>query len=55
MESAAGALKPVTIELGGNDSRTVADSDPKMIALGSIVLLPVNWKPGRHGISQRAL
>jgi acyl-CoA reductase-like NAD-dependent aldehyde dehydrogenase len=51
LESAAGALKPVTIELGGNDSRTVADADPKMIALGSIVLLPVNWKPGRHGLA----
>jgi hypothetical protein len=51
LESAAGALKPVTIELGGNDSSTVADTDPKMIALGSIVLLPVDWKPGRHGLA----
>ena len=51
LESAAGALKPVTIELGGNDSRTVADADPKMIALGSIVLLPVNWKAGRWGLA----
>ena len=51
LESAAGALKPVTIELGGNDSRTVADADPKMIALGSIVLVPVTWNPGRHGLA----
>jgi hypothetical protein len=42
----------VTLELGGNDSRTVADADPEKIALfGSIVLLPVNWKAGRWGLA----
>ena len=52
LESAAGTLKPVTLELGGNDSRTVADTDPEKIALfGSIVLLPVNWKAGRWGLA----
>jgi Aldehyde dehydrogenase family len=52
LESAAGTLKPVTLELGGNDSRTVADADPEKIALfGSIVLLPVNWKAGRWGLA----
>jgi acyl-CoA reductase-like NAD-dependent aldehyde dehydrogenase len=53
LESAAGTLKPVTLELGGNDSRTVADADAEKIALfGRIVLLPVNWKPGRHGLAR---
>ena len=54
LESAADTLKPValTLELGGNDSRTVADADPEKIALfGSIVLLPVNWKAGRWGLA----
>jgi acyl-CoA reductase-like NAD-dependent aldehyde dehydrogenase len=52
LESAAGALEPVTLELGGNDSRAVADADPEKIAiLGSIALVPVNWKPGRYGLA----
>ena len=47
LESAAG-----TLELGGNDSRAVADADPGKIALfGSLALVPVNWKPGRHGLA----
>ena len=53
LESAAGTLKPVTLEAGGNGSRTVADADAEKIALfGRIVLLPVNWKPGRHGLAR---
>jgi acyl-CoA reductase-like NAD-dependent aldehyde dehydrogenase len=52
LESAAGTLDRVTLGLRGNDSRTVADADPEKIALfGRIVLLPVNWKPGRHGLA----
>jgi acyl-CoA reductase-like NAD-dependent aldehyde dehydrogenase len=52
LKSAAGTLEPVTLGLGGNDSRTVADADPEKIALfGRIVLLPVNWKPGRYGLA----
>ena len=52
LESAAGTLKPVTLELGGNDSRVVTDTDSEKIALfGSIVLLPVNWKAGRWGLA----
>ena len=51
-ESAAGTLKPVTLERGGNDSRAVADTDPEKIALfGSIALVPVNYKPGRYGLA----
>jgi acyl-CoA reductase-like NAD-dependent aldehyde dehydrogenase len=47
LESAAG-----TLELGGNDSRAVADADPGKIALfGSMALVPVNWRPGRHGLA----
>jgi hypothetical protein len=52
LESAAGTLEPVTLELGGNNSRAVADPDPGKIALfGSMALVPVNWKPGRHGLA----
>jgi acyl-CoA reductase-like NAD-dependent aldehyde dehydrogenase len=52
LESAAGGLEPVTLELGGNDSRAVADADPEKIAVfGSIALMPVNWKPGRYGLA----
>jgi acyl-CoA reductase-like NAD-dependent aldehyde dehydrogenase len=52
LESAGGALEPVTLELGGNDSRTVADADPEKIAIfGSIPLVPVSWKPGRYGLA----
>ena len=52
LQSAAGTLNPVTLELGGNDSRAVTDTDPEKIALfGSIVLVPVNCKPGRYGLA----
>jgi acyl-CoA reductase-like NAD-dependent aldehyde dehydrogenase len=52
LESAAGTLEPVPLELGGNDSRAVADADPEKIALfGSVALVPVNWKPGRYGLA----
>ena len=52
LEPAAGTLKPVTLELGGNDSRAVTDTDPEKIALfGSIALVPVNCKPGRYGLA----
>ena len=52
LESAAGTLEPVTLELGGNDSKAVDDADPEKIALfGSIALVPVNWKPGRYGLA----
>jgi acyl-CoA reductase-like NAD-dependent aldehyde dehydrogenase len=50
--SAAGTLNPVTLELGENDSRAVAGTDPEKIALfGSIVLLPVRCEPGRYGLA----
>jgi acyl-CoA reductase-like NAD-dependent aldehyde dehydrogenase len=52
LESAAGTLKPVTLGLGVNDSRAVTDTDPQKIALlGRIALVPVNCKPGRHGLA----
>jgi acyl-CoA reductase-like NAD-dependent aldehyde dehydrogenase len=52
LQCAAGTLEPVTLELGGNDSRAVTDTDPEKIALfGSIVLVPVNCKPGRYGLA----
>jgi acyl-CoA reductase-like NAD-dependent aldehyde dehydrogenase len=52
LESAAGTIEPVTLELGGNDSRTVADADSEKISIfGSIELVPVNWKPGRYGLA----
>jgi hypothetical protein len=52
LESAAGTLEPDTLELGGYDSRALADADPEKIALfGSLALVPVNWKPGRHGLA----
>jgi hypothetical protein len=50
-ESAAGTLKPLTLELGGNNSRAVADADPEKLALfGSIALVPVNCNPGWYGL-----
>ena len=52
LESAADTLEPVTLELGGNDSPSVAYADPEKIALfGSIELVPVHWKPGRYGLA----
>jgi hypothetical protein len=52
LEYAAGSLEPDTLELRGNDSRALADADPEKIALfGSLALVPVNWKPGRHGLA----
>ncbi len=51
-ESAAGTLRPVTLELGGNDSRAVPDTDPEKIArFGRIALVAVNCKPGRYGLA----
>jgi acyl-CoA reductase-like NAD-dependent aldehyde dehydrogenase len=50
--SAAGALKPGTLQLGGNDSRAVANTDLEKIALfGRIALVPVNCEPGRYGLA----
>ena len=52
VESSAGTLEPVTLELEGNGSRAVADADPQKLALfGSIALVPVNCKPGPHGLA----
>jgi acyl-CoA reductase-like NAD-dependent aldehyde dehydrogenase len=49
----ASMRKPVTLELAGNDSRTVADAEPEKIALfGSLTAVPVSWKPGRHGLAR---
>jgi delta 1-pyrroline-5-carboxylate dehydrogenase len=51
-ESATGTLRPATLELGGNDSKAVADNDPAKIALfGRVALVPVNCKPGRYGLA----
>ena len=51
-ESAPSTLEPVALVWGGNDSRPVTDTDPEKIALfGSIVLVPVNCKPGRYGLA----
>jgi acyl-CoA reductase-like NAD-dependent aldehyde dehydrogenase len=51
-ESAAGTLKPLTLERGGNNSRAVADADPEKRALfGSIALVPVNCNPGWYGLA----
>ena len=53
LESAAGPLKPLTLEAEGNDSKAVAGADPKNVAIfGSITIVPVNWKPGRHGLAR---
>jgi acyl-CoA reductase-like NAD-dependent aldehyde dehydrogenase len=52
LESAAGTLKPVTLELGESDSRAVTDTDPERIArFGSIALVPFNCKQGRYGLA----
>jgi acyl-CoA reductase-like NAD-dependent aldehyde dehydrogenase len=51
-ESAASTLRPPTLELGGNDSRAVADTDSEKLALfSSSALVPVNCKPGRYGLA----
>jgi acyl-CoA reductase-like NAD-dependent aldehyde dehydrogenase len=51
-ESATGTLRPVTLELGGNNSKAVADNDSEKLALfGRIALVPINCKPGRHGLA----
>ena len=51
-ESVAGTLDPLTLELGGNDSKAVADIDPEKLALfGSSVLAPVYRKSGRYGLA----
>jgi acyl-CoA reductase-like NAD-dependent aldehyde dehydrogenase len=52
-ESVAGTLRSLTLELGGNDSKAVADTDPEELALfGSSVLAPVYRKPGRYGLAR---
>jgi aldehyde dehydrogenase (NAD+) len=52
LESAAGALKPMTRELEENSARASADADAEKIGLfGTTVLFPVNWKPGRWGLA----
>jgi acyl-CoA reductase-like NAD-dependent aldehyde dehydrogenase len=51
-ESAAGTLRPATLEPGQNDSTAVADTDPAKRALfGSIALVPLIRKPGRYGLA----
>jgi aldehyde dehydrogenase (NAD+) len=46
-ESAFGEREP-----GGKNSCAVAHADPeKMTFFGNIVLVPVNWKPGRFGLA----
>ena len=52
LESAAGTLKPLTREQEGNDARAFADAEAEKIGFfGTIVLFPVNWKPGRWGLA----
>jgi len=52
-ESVAGTLRSLTLELGGNDSKAVSDTDPEELALfGSSVLAPVYRKPGRYGLAR---
>jgi acyl-CoA reductase-like NAD-dependent aldehyde dehydrogenase len=52
LESDASAHRPVTLELAGNDARTVANAEPEKIAIfGSLTPVPVSWKPGRHGLA----
>jgi hypothetical protein len=51
-ESAAGTLRPTTLEPGGDERRAVADTDPEKIAFfGRVALVPINFKPGRHGLA----
>jgi acyl-CoA reductase-like NAD-dependent aldehyde dehydrogenase len=52
LESGPGTLKPLTLELGGNNLRAVTDTDPEKRALfGSIALVPVNCEPGPYGLA----
>jgi acyl-CoA reductase-like NAD-dependent aldehyde dehydrogenase len=52
LSESAGTLRPATLEVGGNDSKAIADNDPEKIALfGRIALVPVNCKPGRYGLA----
>src|SRR6516164_3449946 len=52
LESATDTLKPMRLELEGNDARAFADVDAEKIGLfGTIVLFPVDWKPGRWGLA----
>src|SRR5260221_14240659 len=51
-ESAAGTLRSTTLEPGGDERRTVADTDPEKIAFfGRVALVPINCKPGRYGLA----
>jgi acyl-CoA reductase-like NAD-dependent aldehyde dehydrogenase len=51
--SAAGTRAPVTLELGGSDSRAVFNEDPEKIAIfGRMMLAPVNWRPRRYGLAE---
>ena len=51
-ESAAGMLRPATLEPGGDERRAVADTDPEKIAFfGRVALVPIKFKPGRHGLA----
>ena len=51
-ESAAGTLRPTTLGPGGDERRAVADTDPEKIAFfGRVALVPINFKPGRHGLA----
>jgi acyl-CoA reductase-like NAD-dependent aldehyde dehydrogenase len=52
-ESAAGTLTAATLELEGNQSKAVADTDPEKLALfGSSALVPVHCEPGRYGLAR---
>jgi hypothetical protein len=53
LESAAGPLEPVTLEASGKNSGAVASGDPQNVSIfGNITILPVSWKPGRHGLAR---
>jgi len=48
LESTAG-----TLELGGKDSRVVADANPEKSAIfGRVALVPINCEPGRYGLAR---
>jgi acyl-CoA reductase-like NAD-dependent aldehyde dehydrogenase len=51
-ESAAGTLRPTTLESRGDERRAVADTDQEKIAFfGRVALVPINCKPGRYGLA----